>query len=103
MKANQYTRPIEDTDTVYFERGELCLPVEALESCYHPGPCDDDNEYWEKEIDWQSQNMNAEDIRNELSEISDWDVSNDLLNRQRILWIAAGNWQNERDENYENL
>lgn len=101
MKANQYTRPIEDTDTVYFERGSLCLPVEALESCSHPGPCDLDVEYWEKEIDWKSQSMNAEDIKDELSEISDWDVSDDLLNRQRILWIAAGNWQDEGAEEDE--
>jgi len=91
----------QQTAIVIFNYGELCLSVEALEACYHPGPCDWDVEYWEKEIDWKSQSMDAEDIRKTLYDYSDWDVSDDLLNRQRILWIAAGNWQDERAEEDE--
>ena len=91
----------QQTAIVSFNYGELCLPVEALEACHHPGPCDWDVEYWEKEINWKSQSMDAEDIRKTLYDYSDWDVSDDLLNRQRILWIAAGNWQEERAEEDE--
>ena len=89
------------TDIIQFNYGELCLPVEALKDCNHQGQCDDDVEYWEKEIDWKAQSMDAEAIRKQVSEYCDWDVSDELQNRRRLLWIAAGNWQDERLEKDE--
>lgn len=86
------------TEIIQFNYGDLCLPVEALEQCHHQGRCDDDVEYWEKQIDWDSQNMDAEAIRKEVSDWSEWDVSDDRENRLRILWLAAGNWQEDQFE-----
>ena len=83
-----------------FNMGELCIPRAALMECHHQGRCDDDLEHWEQRIDW-SKGMSADKIRDELSEYGAWDsdgLSNDKHNRQRILWIAAGNWQEEQPE-----
>jgi len=80
---------------ITFNGGELCLPVDALEACYHQGSCDSDVEFWENQIDWENQTMNADAIRAELDEYGAWDeneLKNDHENRLRILWIAAGNY-----------
>ena len=89
------------TEYVSFNYGELKLPVSALEDCSHQGRCDEDCEYWVDEIDWDAQTMDANAIRKELSEYGAWDdaeLLDDDENRLRILWIAAGNYQEEQVE-----
>lgn len=83
---------------ISFNYGELELPVAALEECHHQGRCDDDVEYWVDRIDWDSQTMTPDQIRSELAGHGAWDESelaNDDDNRRRILWIAAGDYQEE--------
>ena len=84
---------------ISFNHGELCLPVQALEDCHHQGACDDDVEHWHGQIDWSEQTMDADAIRSELAEDGAWDdeqLANDTDNQERILWIAAGNYQEEQ-------
>ena len=84
------------TEIIQFNHGELELPVEALEDCHHQGRCDDDVEFWVDRIDWESQNMTSAQIRSELEGHGAWDeteLADDDANRERILWIAAGDYQ----------
>ena len=87
------------TEIIQFNFGELELPVEALEDCHHQGRCDDDVEFWVDRIDWESQNMTSAQIRSELEEHGAWDeteLADDDANRERILWIAAGDYQDSQ-------
>ena len=91
----------QQMEYVSFNYGELHLPIEALKDCHHQGRCDDDVEYWHGQIDWDSQSMDADAIRSELSQYGAWDdeqLSKIKDNQERILWIAAGNWQDEQFE-----
>jgi len=85
-----------DYEVIAFNRGELRLPREALLDCHHQGRCDDDVEFWHAQIDWDAQTMTADDIRDELFEYGAWDateLANIEANQQRILWLAAGDYQ----------
>ena len=87
------------TEIIQFNFGELELPVEALEACHHQGRCDDDVEYWVDRIDWESQTMTPDQIRMELWGHGAWDeteLADDDANRERILWIAAGDYQDSQ-------
>jgi len=87
------------TEIIQFNHGELELPVEALEDCHHQGRCDDDVEFWVDRIDWESQRMTSAQIRSELEEHGAWDeteLADDDANRERILWIAAGDYQDSQ-------
>ena len=87
------------TEIIQFNFGELELPVEALEACHHQGRCDEDVEFWVDQIDWESQNMTPAQIRSELEEHGAWDeteLADDDANRERILWIAAGDYQDSQ-------
>jgi hypothetical protein len=80
---------------------EITLPIEALEQCYHQGQCAPDCEEWEQKIDWSNVGMTLDQIRSELSGYGAWDeeeLSDDKENRIRILWIAAGDYQEAIEE-----
>ena len=84
------------TEIVSFNYGELVLPVGALEQCHHSGRCDDDVAFWVPQINWSAQSMTADDIRKELKDYGAWDedeLADDEANKPRILWIAAGDYQ----------
>ena len=84
---------------IAFNYGELHLPLQALLECYHQGACDKDCEHWAKQIDWEAQSMTPQDIARELSDCGAWEPEEleDLeQNKARILWIAAGNYQEEQ-------
>lgn len=71
-------------------------------ACNHPGPCDADVDAWYNEIDWSSVLMTDDQIRSELREHGAWDdeqLANVVDNRKRILWIAAGDYQEMQNEN----
>jgi len=82
------------TVTYYAEHGfSFELPIEAVGDCSHQGPCDDDVDAWHPEVDFS--HISDADLANELSDYTDWDVSDRETNEKRILWIAAGNIKEE--------
>lgn len=94
----------QEKDYVAFNYGELYLPVQALLECNHQGRCDPDVALWVDKIGWEGQTMDADAIRKELREYGAWDdeeLSDDAENRKRILWITAGNWQDEQADKEE--
>lgn len=85
--------------TAYFNRFELTLPDECVAECYHQGACDDDVEKWACEL---AIDIDPELIRAELKECGAWseeELQDNNQNVRRILWIAAGNIQEELSEN----
>jgi len=74
-----------------FDRFEIQLPSEAISDCSHQGSCDDGIAYWvNKNIVFPAPEL----IRAELKEYGAWadyELADDAKNRERILWIAAGN------------
>ena len=95
---------IYECDYVYFNYGDLCLPIEALHKCYHSGSCNNDVNFWVDLIDWNDQNMSDEKIKIELSEFGAWseeELNNIEENRKHILWIASGNYKDQllKEEN----
>ena len=83
----------------YAEFNRFCvkMPVDAVRDCHHQGSCDEDVEHWEKVIKIKA---SADDIREELRGYGAWndnELSDDRQNRRRILWLAAGNIQEESE------
>ena len=80
------------------------FPVEALEECYHQGPCDEDCEIWSNMIDWQKVGVNHQEMIEVLMEYGAWErkeLQDSLtLTRQRFLWIAAGDFHENLPEQY---
>lgn len=84
--------------TAYFNRFCIDLPDEAVTDCYHRGRCDDDVEFWHKRLDLS--HIPSEDLTAELREYGAWndvELSNREENELRIIWIAAGNIQEETE------
>ena len=89
--------------TAYFDRFSLDLPTEAVANCHHQGACDADVEAWAPKIA-RPPECTAEALAAELREYGAWDDeerADDAANWHRIIWIAAGNIQDEefRGEN----
>jgi len=80
-----------------FERFEVSIPDEAVSNCSHPGSCDEDVEFWSEHIE-RPKECNQAALRDELREYGCWDdeeLGNDADNWQRIVWITAGNIQED--------
>ena len=80
----------------YFNRFTIRMTLEQARGASHQGQCDDDVAALveDKRIARQLDKIPADDIRAELREYGAWDVvelAYDAENRQRIVWIAAGN------------
>lgn len=87
------------TDIVTFSYGELELPLNCLNECHHSGSCDLECHIWESQIDWDEQSMKQTDIVKVLNEYCvDTESLTDSEQREYILWLAAGNWQDEQNE-----
>lgn len=71
---------------------DLKLTRADANACSHSGPCDDDVDfvmtkpYVKKQLD----KLDPEQLRKELYEYTDWDVSDHKVNLQRWVWISAG-------------
>lgn len=81
----------------------LLLPRDVIKACSHPGPCDEDVQRCMDmpEIECQLSKINPDDLRKELREYGVWtdeDLADHQTNLERILWIAAGNIQDELHE-----
>jgi len=78
-----------------FNRFELQMTMAQAESASHQGRCDDDVAALVRvpAIRRQLDNIGPEKIAAELKEYGAWDsdeLADDAANRERIVWIAAG-------------
>ena len=87
-----------------FNQFEFEMPNESINACSHPGPCDDDVEYWHGQIDLS--HIPDDMLSSELRRYGVWD-DEELADRQenehRIIWIAARNIQDEDNVVYRAL
>lgn len=80
-----------------FNRFELPMPDNAVGDCSHSGSCDLDVAHWSRNIE-RPASITPEALRAELREYGAWDaeeLQDDAANWERIIWIAAGNLQDE--------
>jgi hypothetical protein len=83
--------------TAYFDRFALELPADAVAACSHQGDCGPDVEAWAPDI-IRPADCTPEALAKELREYGAWDdeqLADDQANWERIVWIAAGNIQEE--------
>ncbi len=88
------------TKEAYFNRFTLALPALAVGDCSHQGACDDDVAAWAPRIE-RPANITPEALANELHEYGAWDadeLSDDAANWRRLIWLAAGQIQDEERE-----
>ena len=85
-----------NTKTAYFDRFSLELPVKCVFECSRPGPMDEPVAKWAGIVGRQG--ISPDRIREELEEISDWDVSDDDTNWGRLIWVASCNINEEETE-----
>lgn len=89
------------TETICMGSWEITLPLQALLDCHHQGSCDAEVEEWRPKIDWDDVGMTPEQIRSELNGCGTWseeELDNVEDNQERILWLAAGNYQDNLKE-----
>ena len=84
----------------YFDRFELNLAPDEVQAVSHQGDCHADAAYAVTlpYIVSQLDEIGADALRDELREYGAWDdeeLSDDDANRIRIVWIAAGNIQED--------
>lgn len=91
------------TKIAQFNYFEIELPEDVVGMCHHSGPCDDDVDQCIElpEVAAELAKIDPVKLAKELREYGAWD-DNELADHQenlkRILWLAAGNIQ---DEEYE--
>lgn len=86
--------------TAYFNRFCIDMTKAQAESASHQGQCDEDVEELLKhpKIKRQLAKISNEDLTSELREYGAWDaeqLKNREENEARIIWIAAGNINDE--------
>jgi hypothetical protein len=93
------------TKSAYFNYiGSIELPIDVIELCHHQGDCTEDIRRCMElpEVRAELSEIDPEALKKELSDYGAWDdeqLSIHQDNLERILWIAAGNIQ---DENLNN-
>ena len=89
-------------ESAYFNHFTIEMSKEQAVSASHQGQCDDDVAYLvlNPTIQEQLASIPDDDLAAELSEYGAWDEK-ELLDRmendQRIIWIAAGNINDEKE------
>ena len=76
----------------YFNRFDLHIPKKAIAPCSSSGDCTDAVREWRLKTNFK--HISDDDLKDELSEYGAWDegeLNNRENNEERILWIAAGN------------
>jgi hypothetical protein len=83
--------------TLTFSMGAtLDVPAQCVLEQPEQGPCDEHVEYWVSRVDWSQ--ITPGEIRTELAEYGAWDaeeLADDDENRQRLLWVGSGSWQED--------
>lgn len=97
MQNTQHT----NTEFTLFHHSEVQLPREALEECCPPMmDATEVCEFWVSRIDWDQVGITDAEIREGLEETGAWgdrDLDDTHQNRLRFLWIASGDWRENRD------
>lgn len=91
---------MKKTKIISFNRFEITMSLEAIEECHHIGSCDIDLEYWQPRIDLS--HIPDDKLIAELLGYGAWtlkELQDRKTNEERILWIAAGNYQDEEPSN----
>ncbi len=86
--------------TAYFERFTIDFPDQCVTDCHHQGQCDEDVEYWQGKIDLS--HIPDDKLAAELKGYGAWDsdeLKDRVANERRIIWLAAGNIQDEEFAN----
>lgn len=99
MNASQKT-----LETYFNYIGSITLPEDVVMLCSHAGDCEEDVIRCMElpEVKAELAEIDPEQLRKELSEYGAWDdeqLADHNANLQRILWIAAGNIQDEEKAN----
>ena len=86
-----------------FNYFEIELPEDVVKGCYHSGTCDSDIENCRllPEVETALNRLDPEKLVKELREYGAWDdteLSNHDENLNRIVWIAAGDIQEQDAE-----
>ncbi len=92
-----------DLRTAYFNRFSLDLTAECVADCSHSGQCDDDVAYWASKLD-RPPEITPTALAAELKEYGSWDdqeLSDDAQNWRRLIWLAAGNIQDDKGCKHE--
>lgn len=87
-----------DDRTYYYDRFAITMAAEQIADCSHQGDCDEDVKFWATEID-RPADCTPESLAKELREYGAWDdeeLADDAANWERIVWITAGNLQEEK-------
>lgn len=97
---NTQTMPTKIAQFNYFE---IELPEDVVSLCYHQGPCDDDIDRCIElpEVKAELAKLDPAELVKELRDYGAWDdneLADHSQNLKRILWIAAGNIQDENDQ-----
>jgi hypothetical protein len=82
-----------------FNRFELEMSEDAVRDCSHSGPCDNDVDIWANKI-VRPDEITSEKLALELKDYGAWDakeLQDDAQNWKRLIWIAAGNIQDEKE------
>lgn len=89
------------TKETYFNYiGSITLPEDVVRLCHHQGDCEEDCRRCMElpEVKAELSEIDPEQLKKELREYGAWDeneLSDHNNNLMRILWIAAGNIQEE--------
>jgi len=89
--------------TYHYDRFSLKLSMQAIIDCSMPGSADNYVDHWHKRINFK--HIGDDDLKKELSEYGAWsdeELSDREANEKRILWVTAGNL-NEEIEQEERL
>ena len=89
----------EEKEEASFNGFQFILPKDAVNDCSHQGACDTDVAFWCDYVDWTQ--ATEEQIRAELAEYGAWseeDLQDVQQNRHRLLWVAACNVKEEREQ-----
>lgn len=84
--------------------GSITLPLDVVRLCSHSGDCTEDVQRCMElpEVKAELSEIDPDQLRKELREYGAWDdqqLSSHGDNLERILWIAAGNIQEEQTNN----
>ncbi len=93
------------TQTAYFNRFVLEIPVKAIGDCSHQGACDEDVKHWSRKIE-RPDSLTAELLASELKEYGAWnsdELADDSANWERIIWSACCNLKDENRQQEADL
>ena len=84
-------------ETACFNRFHFEIPNQSVDECSHRGDCSIDVNRWHNEV--QLSHITDEELTEELKEYGAWECFGDRVeNEKKIIWIAACNIQEEKEQ-----